>query len=123
MPANSVVLRGDEVYVGTDVGVFRAARPGAAFERYGAALPPSPVYDLTLNPQRDTLVASTHGRGVWTLALGESNAAPPVPAPRPARPRVPTPAPLPATGGDLRLLGVGLALLAAAARVHRRLPA
>ena len=115
VPVNSVVLRGDEVYAGTDVGVFRAARPGAPFQRLGAGLPAGPVFDLTLNPQRTTLVAATHGRGVWTLSLGAARGArPSTPGAAPVRPR-----PLPATGPDGRSWLAGLALLAAAAVVHR----
>lgn len=109
----------------TDVGVFRAARPGERFERLGVGMPSSPVFDLTLNPQRDTLVASTHGRGVWTLSLGGSHTAPvvaarPRPGARSGTGRPTAPRPLPATGSDPRLVAVGLALLVGAAVVRRR---
>lgn len=58
--------------VANDVGVFWAPSPSGtttSWEQLGTGLPAVQVTDLTLTPD-DTLIASTHGRGAWSLPFG-----------------------------------------------------
>jgi hypothetical protein len=53
------------LYIGTDVGVFRSTNNGTSWAKFGTGLPNSVVMDLTLDRAHNTLVAATHGRGVF----------------------------------------------------------
>jgi hypothetical protein len=53
--------------VATDFGVFSSPDNGATWYRHGTGLPNVVVDQLTQAPD-GTLVAATHGRGVWTIA-------------------------------------------------------
>ncbi len=71
-PANAVVLRPgmpDEVYVGTDVGVYISTSGGGGWARMGNGIPNAPVIWLAANGNTNTLAAATFGRSVWTTAL------------------------------------------------------
>jgi len=75
-PANALVVRGDRIFVGTDVGVFASPITGGPFVKIGTGLPNAYVLDLRTTPNGNTLVAATHGRGVWTLDIAGLPAAP-----------------------------------------------
>lgn len=107
-PANALVVRGDRVYVATDIGVFTAPKTGGTFARLGTAMPASPVLDLNLNPQGTRLVAATHGRGIWSYDFGSAPARAPTKVLGSKKTRV-----LPATGVG-PMVGLGVALLLAA---------
>jgi photosystem II stability/assembly factor-like uncharacterized protein len=68
-PVNDVVLDGDMVYVGTDVGVFALREPGHGWRPVGHGLPLAPVLDLRLHGPTDTLYAGTFGRSVWAVGI------------------------------------------------------
>jgi hypothetical protein len=78
-PANSLLLDGGNLYVGTDVGVFVTATGGPApnWSEVGPApgasgfLPDVPVTALAMfnNGSTKILRAATYGRGVWQLPL------------------------------------------------------
>lgn len=107
-PANALVVRAGRVFVGTDVGVFSAPVTGGAFTRVGVGLPNGYVLDLRTSPDGNTLVAASHGRGVWTLDIRgvvlERAAPKPSVAPRRRR--------LPATGDNSHWpMALGLALV------------
>ena len=57
------------VFVGTDVGVFGSPDAGATWTRLGKGLPNVVVMDLRLDPAADSLVAATHGRGVFVARI------------------------------------------------------
>jgi photosystem II stability/assembly factor-like uncharacterized protein len=67
-PVNDVVLGGDDVYVGTDVGVFRLLGTNGGWRPVGSGLPLVPVLDLRLHEPSDTLYAGTFGRSVWKVS-------------------------------------------------------
>jgi hypothetical protein len=69
-PADSVVVSGGKMFVGTDVGVFltSASAPGA-YSRLGGNLPNAIVDQISLAPDASFLLASTHGRGMWTIPI------------------------------------------------------
>lgn len=63
-------LAGDALAVGTDKGVFIAFATSnySSWSGLGNALPNAPVYDLRFDPERNKLVASTLGRGSYSLS-------------------------------------------------------
>jgi hypothetical protein len=65
--ARDVVVRGNQLIVATDNGVFTAGKGGLAWSRLGAGLPPVRVFDLSLDPTGRYLTGSVYGRGVWEL--------------------------------------------------------
>jgi hypothetical protein len=67
-PANDTVLVGGSLVVGTDVGAF-VRLGGGTWATLGTGLPAVSVLDLSVIPGSSTVVAGTHGRGVWTLDL------------------------------------------------------
>lgn len=58
------------VYVGTDLGVFRTVDGGETWLRFGAGIPNTSVFILRYHAASRSLVAATHGRGAFRLALG-----------------------------------------------------
>ena len=73
VPANTVAvdpLSGD-VYVGTDLGVYRSTDQGATFSPFWTGLPLGvPVTDLEVDDSPNYLHAGTYGRGAFRLDLG-----------------------------------------------------
>jgi hypothetical protein len=62
------------IYVGTYYGVYACSActgssPSPSWSRLGTGLPNAYVRDLTISFDKTTLLAWTHGRGVWTLPL------------------------------------------------------
>jgi hypothetical protein len=66
VPADDVVYVNKNIVVATDFGVFSSPDNGAHWFRFGSGLPNVVVDQLTQAPD-GTLVAATHGRGVWTI--------------------------------------------------------
>jgi hypothetical protein len=116
-PAESTVSRNGQLVVATDVGVFISDGTGGGhYELLGGGLPAAPVLTVVLKPKAsptepDTLVAATHGRGVYLYQFLPANK-PPVKLPLPATGTAP-PSPVPALLALLLvgLLGVGLELV------------
>ena len=64
-PGNS-----NELYVGTDLGLWRSTDGGISWVRFGTGLPLVGVRDLYLAPDHSFIRAATWGRGIWELSLG-----------------------------------------------------
>ena len=66
-PGDALVMRNGLLVLGTDVGAFvaDATHPGQ-WSRFGQGLPNAPINNLTIAPD-GSIVAATHGRGIWTL--------------------------------------------------------
>ena len=67
VPGDALVLSHGKLALGTDVGVFTARAgqgAGTFWRRLGSGLPHVVVDDLTAGPN-GTVIAATHGRGVW----------------------------------------------------------
>ena len=58
------------LYVGTDYGVYRSADGGAHWVNENVGLPSLVVYDLKLDATGGSIVAATHGRGMWRGSVG-----------------------------------------------------
>ncbi len=68
-PVNAVTINANkpnQIFVGTDVGVFYTD-DGVTWNVLGKKLPHVAVLGLTFQPRTGTLMAATHGRGVWDL--------------------------------------------------------
>jgi hypothetical protein len=74
-PCHAIVVDPDHpqnVYLGSDVGVWKGAKTGAAswtWSLYSQGLPEAVVTDLAVHRRTRLLRAATHGRGVWEITL------------------------------------------------------
>ncbi len=118
VPARSVEIRGSQILVGTDIGVFLSSDLKGSTWAALKGLPKAPVVSVKNWPGKpNQVVLATFGRGVYSYTF--SNAAPP-PA---VTPPVVTPkprTPLPATGLPVALGTLGLALLGGGLLLRRR---
>lgn len=74
LPVNKLLYRrgsDDEVYAGTEVGVFKWNKYDSSWECYNTGMPPCIVTDLEINYCAGKLRASTYGRGIWEVELGK----------------------------------------------------
>lgn len=70
VPGTDLVLARGHLVLATDNAVYVAdAKQPTAWSRFGSDLPRASVNDLTLYPDGRTVVAATHGRGLWRLRL------------------------------------------------------
>ncbi|MBA3364801.1 MAG: hypothetical protein H0U03_03315 [Actinobacteria bacterium] len=72
VPATWVTVRGKQLIVGTDVGVFATGTKGGTTFAYLNGLPVVPISTMNLKPDDpNLLVVATYGRGIWTYCFGE----------------------------------------------------
>ena len=74
MPANTIVMNNnriqdEELYVGTDAGIFYRNKYMKQWVCYGFGLPSIPITDIKVNRNRKFMRASLYGRGVWQADL------------------------------------------------------
>lgn len=62
-------LNSNNLYAGTDIGVYFSSDAGASWTPFGSGLPRVAVFDLQIQPTSRILRAGTHGRGIWETAL------------------------------------------------------
>jgi hypothetical protein len=62
-------MNSNNLYAGTDIGVYFSGDAGASWTPFGTGLPRSAVFDLQIQPSSRILRAATHGRGIWEQAL------------------------------------------------------
>ncbi|HEX3085310.1 MAG TPA: Calx-beta domain-containing protein, partial [Pyrinomonadaceae bacterium] len=62
-------LNSNNLYAGTDIGVYFSSDAGATWSPFGTSLPKVSVFDLQIQPTSRILRAGTHGRGIWETAL------------------------------------------------------
>jgi hypothetical protein len=95
VPATWVTLRGRQLIVGTDVGVFATNPKGKPDYSYLDGLPVVPVSTTNLKPDDpNLLVVATYGRGIWTYCFdqpfpGTTGGCPITPRPLPVKPSPP----------------------------------
>ena len=66
IPANDIVLNGQALIAASDIGVYTSADNGSTWSRLGNNLPNVVVSQILVDPN-GSLVAATHGRGIWTI--------------------------------------------------------
>jgi hypothetical protein len=76
-PANKVLVVGDTLFVGTDVGVYFSKDLGKHWFAAGTGMPLAPIWDLAYQAETHTLYAANFGRGAYTLPLKGLAARPP----------------------------------------------
>ncbi len=75
VPCHAIVVDPDHpenVYLGSDVGVWKGTKTGATswtWALFSQGLPEAAVTDLAIHRLARLLRAATHGRGVWEIAL------------------------------------------------------
>jgi hypothetical protein len=95
VPATWVTLRGKQLIVGTDVGVFATNPKGQPSYAYLNGLPVVPISTMNLKPDDpNLLVVATYGRGIWTYCFAEAfpgtvGGCPITPRPLPVKPTAP----------------------------------
>lgn len=62
----------NDLYIGTHLGVFYTNFMMDKWERFDNNLPNTPVKDLEINIENNTITAGTYGRGVWVSPLATS---------------------------------------------------
>ncbi len=58
----------NNLWIGTDKGVYRSDNGGLSWYRFSFGLPNVPVYELLIDGPRDRVIAATHGRGAYILS-------------------------------------------------------
>ncbi len=74
VPANCVLIdpttpNDEQLYVGTDIGVFYKNSSMSAFEPYSIGLPNTIIEEMELQMNDGKIVACTYGRGLWEVPL------------------------------------------------------
>src|SRR5438094_5770003 len=73
-------LNSNNLYAGTDIGVYFSSDAGASWSPLGTGLPRTAVFDLQIQPSNRILRAATHGRGIWETSItGAALSPPPTP--------------------------------------------
>jgi hypothetical protein len=62
-------INSNNLFAGTDIGVYFSGDGGANWSPYGTGLPKVAVFDLQIQPTSRILRAATHGRGIWETSL------------------------------------------------------
>lgn len=59
----------NNLYAGTDIGVFRSTDGGVSWQPFSDGLPRVAVFDMAIQPVHRVLRIATHGRGIWEMNL------------------------------------------------------
>ncbi len=75
IPVNAVLVdpaTRATVFLGTDLGVFASSDSGGTWAAITTGMPNVAVFDLAYNANTGTLIAATHGRGMFSLDINRS---------------------------------------------------
>jgi photosystem II stability/assembly factor-like uncharacterized protein len=70
VPVNTILIdpvSPNTFYIGTDTGFFLTTNAGVSWSALQNGLPNSPISQLFSDPQFSTIIAATHGRGMFSL--------------------------------------------------------
>ncbi len=77
IPVTSVAInpsnRG-QMFIGTDLGVFMTADRGATWVRVGNGMPSVATFMVRFHTASQTVIAATHGRGIFRLTMASTMA-------------------------------------------------
>ncbi len=68
----------NQIWVGTEVGLFESLDGGASWHYADNGLPPVFIYEMKI--VNDEVVLATHGRGIWSVSLPQLEGYEPLPA-------------------------------------------
>ncbi|MDD5544138.1 MAG: hypothetical protein PHX83_13285 [Acidobacteriia bacterium] len=86
IPINSFVVdpsNSNDLFAGTDIGVYNSTDGGVTWNPYGTGLPRVPVFDMAIQNSNRLLRIATFGRGIWEAPIQAQ------PAPHPTQVNVP----------------------------------
>jgi hypothetical protein len=72
VPSDALVFSGGKLMLATDIGAFVADAghgTNTAWSRFGTGLPNSSINNLRSDPGGSTVLAATHGRGLWRISV------------------------------------------------------
>ena len=72
VPVNAFAVdpaNGNNLFAGTDIGVYSSLDGGANWTPFGTGLPVVAVFGAEIQPQARLLRIATHGRGMWEINL------------------------------------------------------
>jgi photosystem II stability/assembly factor-like uncharacterized protein len=72
VPVNAFVVNpanANQLYAGTDIGVYRSTDGGASWTPFSNGLPRVAVFDMAIQPGFNVLRIATHGRGIWEISV------------------------------------------------------
>ncbi len=73
VPVNAFVVdptNSNNLFAGTDIGVYTSADAGVSWIPLGTGLPIVAVFDMAIQPVTQMLRIATHGRGMWQIPIG-----------------------------------------------------
>ncbi len=73
VPVNAFAIdasNSNNLYAGTDIGVYISEDAGASWVPFGTGLPIVAVFDMAIHPVTKVLRIATHGRGLWEIPTG-----------------------------------------------------
>jgi uncharacterized protein (TIGR03437 family) len=62
----------DQIFIGTDLGVFMTADRGSTWVRLGNGMPRVATFMVRFHSNSQTVVAATHGRGIFRLTMASA---------------------------------------------------
>ncbi|PYP88762.1 MAG: hypothetical protein DMF61_06170 [Blastocatellia bacterium AA13] len=75
VPVNAFVVdknNSNNLYAGTDIGVFNSTDGGANWTPFGTGLPRVAVFDMAIQNNSRVLRVATHGRGIWEISISST---------------------------------------------------
>lgn len=77
VPVNAMVIdpaNTNNVYAGSDIGVYRSVDAGASWQPFSDGLPRVAVFDMALQNANRFIRIATHGRGIYEISLNPATA-------------------------------------------------